>query len=279
MEITACAKKKQKMEGQVKKHRAHLKNKKLRSRFRECIGNPLMNQVPYDIWKAILLFCHLKTVGKLAQLCKTFREFVEEYRRGTFGVALEYRRENQIRLAGKYLYIHATKNQNPEAIFHLAMAYTYSGWGFQKNASARKKLFLKLTNMKYPPGMIHYAEILLCKQKGIQASEIALEALGMTTCKDYERGLCYFHGLGVPRDLNVAIGFLENASENDNNEFAQEMLASYYWRSKKLDKAEYFAEKAAQSGFMMAQWLLAYRFERNAASLISKARYKLQYKE
>lgn len=236
------------MEGSTKKHRLYLKNKKLRSRFKACLGKSLHKQVPYEIWQIILKSCSLETMGTLAQLCKIFEEFVEEYRKSNFGVALEYRREGQITLARKYLRICA-KNGDQEAMFHLAVAYEESGWDIKKNYKNAKRWFEKLKDLKHPCGMIYYADLLLHGRPSVEiialAHSIAREALALDTCKTFEKGFCYYEGLGVRKDVAIAESLLKQSAEEDNNEFAQKILGNYYGSKQQYDKASYYYLKAA----------------------------------
>lgn len=251
------------MEGSTKKHRLYLKNKKLRSRFKACLGKSLHKQVPYEIWQMILKSCSLETMGTLAQLCKIFEEFVEEYRKSNFGVALEYRREGQITLARKYLRICA-KNGDQEAMFHLAVAYDESGWGIKMNHSIAKTWFEKLKDLKHPTGMIYYANLVSRNVPSIEqlalAHSIAREALALDTCKTFEKGFCYCLGLGVTKDAGIAESLLKQSAEEDNNEFAQTMLGNYFCFVTRRHNNISYLLKAANQGYRKAQLLCSEAF-------------------
>lgn len=241
-------------------HRSYLKNKKLRSRFKTCLGNNLYKQVPYEIWQQILRSCSLQTTCTMAKLCKAFEEFVEEYRRSNFGIALGYRREGQLTLARKHLHIFA-KNGNQEAMFHLAIAYRETRWGIPTNQKKGQRWLKKLNDLKHPAGMIYYAKTLSrhSVQEVALIHSIAQEALALDTCKNFERGVCHYEGLGVPQDIDMALTLLEISAEEDNNEFAQCMMARHYdiTNPPRLDKMLYYILKASNhdQGYKQAQFL------------------------
>lgn len=236
------------MENTNKKHRVYLKNKKLRTRFKNSFANPFFRLIPYDIWQMILMMCHLRIVGNLAQLCKCFGEFVEEYRMSTFTIALAYRKECQMALAEKYLRKFA-KNNNQEAMFHLAMAYRHGGWKIQKHKGAAKRWFIKLAETGNLIGAIFSDTYHKFKFE-------------FDSCSNYEKGWCYYHGIGgVETDYEKSIEFFEKSAEDDNNEFAQHRLAEMC-DPNDIEKKIYFAKKAAEQGYKPAQELLFHTYRK-----------------
>lgn len=238
------------MENANKKHRVYLKNKKLRTRFKNSFANPLLKLIPYEIWQMIITMCHLRIVGNLTQLCKSFGEFVEEYRMSTFTIALAYRKECQIALAEKYLRKFA-KNNNQEAMFHLAMTYRMGGWNIQKNRGAANRWLAKLSN--------------LGNLLGALLSDNVPKIVEFDVCSNYEKALLHNIGIGgVEMDQKKYIEFMEKSAENDNNEFAQYTLGLSSYQDD-VQKKIYFAKKAAIQGYKPAQELLfhLYRYIEN----------------
>lgn len=236
------------MENSKKKHRVYLKDKKLRTRFKNSFTDLFYRLVPYEIWQMIIMFCHLKVVGNLAQLNKVFGDFVDQYRRSSFSIALAYRRENQIPLAKKYLRICA-KTGDQEAMFHLAMAYKDSGWGIKKNRGSSQRLFLKLANLGSAKGAFY------CESINIGGY------FDNGYCSNYEKGLYYMYvnlnrtDNGIEYFEDKAIEYFEKAAEEDNDEFAQYELTEHYPMYN--EKAIYYALKAAEQGYKPAQIFLS----------------------
>lgn len=253
------------MERSTKKHRVYLKNKKLRSRLKKCLGRSLHKQVPYEIWQQILKACPLQTMGTLAQLCRAFEEFVEEYRRSTFKVALEYRREGQIALARKYLRICAM-NDDQEAMFHLAVGYAEAGWGLKQNHSTKKRWLEKLWKLNNTMAMAYYALGLHTSNKSTDrftASHIRHKLKGTTGCGYFEKGILCIIDAGL--DYRDFVPLLEKSAEEEDNEFAQTILARHYifdvGNVQDELKFIHFALKAATKGNEAAQRMLRSRFK------------------
>lgn len=126
--------------------------------LKECFQTPAFAIVMLEDWREIVFRTDVRTMALLAQTCKAFWQLVEEIRKKNLGIALEYRRIEQILLAKKCLMMCANYGI-PEAMFHLGYAKLRGGFGFksfQKPTDAYDWI-KKASGAGYPLAMVHLA--------------------------------------------------------------------------------------------------------------------------
>jgi len=78
--------------------------------------------------------------------------------------------------------------------------------------------------------------------------------------EQYELGLCYFDGNGVPQDMKKAMYWFSKAAEQGRVE-AQVFLGCHYAELEEYKKAAYWHSKAAKQGNAVAQYNMGALYE------------------
>jgi TPR repeat protein len=224
----------------------HKKQRTLRTRLRDSFGNPSLPQihVPLDIWKHILQTTDIQSMSHMAQTSTAFEEIVrEKIRTNNWGLALQYRKEGQIRLA-LWCLKSCVKHGHPHATFHLAYAYTYGGWGVDV----------------YPKKATKYWEraIELGSEHALVLSKTLPKTYNYNTTNPFILG--QIHLLDASGSTALAIQYLEQAAAQEGDEFAQYALGRQFRLGLLVPKDPYKAvewyTKSAEQGLASAQYIL-----------------------
>lgn len=218
-------------EGRQKKQRT------LRNRLRDSFGNRSLPQslVPLDIWEHTFQIADIKSVSCMAQTSTAFEEIVrEKIRTNNWGLALQYRKEGQIRLA-LWCLKSCVKHGHPHATFHLGYAYHNTGWGVVVNSKKGEKYTKRAIGLGSEYALVLGGKI----PQQIQSTN------------PFILGYVYLYDANAPWQLGIQ--YLEKAAE-EGDEFAQYMLANQYERGvvlpKDSKKALEWYTKSAEQGLI-----------------------------
>lgn len=95
-----------------------------RTLLRRCFRNQLCSQIPFDIWKNILITTtedSTRVLGVVAQTCSAFRDLLSFLQQNNLPLAKAYRRDGQIKQA-KMCLQNCVDSGNLDAKYHLADA-------------------------------------------------------------------------------------------------------------------------------------------------------------
>jgi TPR repeat protein len=183
----------------------------------------------------------------LAQTSKGFWRLVEEIRKRNLGIALEYRRIDQIPLAKRCLILCANHGI-PEAMFHIGYAKFHKGFGFKNSIYLHNDWIKKAADVGYPLAMA----FLICQPGMVRQSDAEKLIERVVLSKDpCAIGYYYFKRMPslIPKEC---VDNLKIVAEK-GDEFAQYILAGVYANGTRYilrdeEEAVYWYEKAAHQG-------------------------------
>lgn len=243
------------MEKSIKKQKPN-NSHELRQLLKRCFKkHHLYSQIPFEIWKEIINRTTLKSMERVAQTCRSFKKLVAMLRTNNFLFAKRCRKEDQIKMAKKYLQ-ECVEDGNLEAMYHLACAYWDGGWGYQQDRHSALALFHKLedTGLYVRPFLRHDPS----------SSDDELGELLLASGDSYAIGQYYRI---FKSDHKIANSFYEIAAKN-GNEFAQLQLSIYFLsvskyifnataceeKDENFNLATYWLFKSANQGNAIAQF-------------------------
>lgn len=150
----------------------------------------------------------------------------------------------------------------------LGLVY-WNGRGIQGNPDEGYRLLLAGAQHNYAPSQFVVGAILMGLGQGDQAVALILKAAEQGLAEgQYEMGNLYDSGRFVPRDIPLAIEWLEKAGAGGNGN-ALTNLGQMYWNgegvSRDQKKAVRYWRKAAEMGFLHGQndysWSLATNYD------------------
>lgn len=232
--------------------------KEPRTVLRECFKkSSLQSLVPFDIWKVIVAYTVLRTIGNVAQLSRGFRELVRQLRRSDIRMALGYRKAGQIPLA-RYCITICAEHGNAHAMLLLGIAFSYGGWGYDKDKERRHYWLKKAAEAGDAIGMSLFAHHLNRNASHDDAIEWAKKAL--SSKNKTAIAICQFYSVGTSVDDSTTSTFLKIAARNDD-EIAQYWLGVYREDEGDYESAFWWYLQAAKQGFAQAQYAVYYLYE------------------
>jgi hypothetical protein len=220
-----------------------------RTLLRRCFRNQLCSQIPFDIWKNILITTtedSTRVLGVIAQTCSAFRDLLSFLQQNNLPLAKAYRRDGQINQA-KMCLENCFRHDNLEATYHMAYAYYYGGWGVERDTKKAHEWFLELEKTGlyiYPSFMDKYSvPIYNEKNPPTNTRDAFLNAEFYATNYGWGEG-----------ELTVSYYII---AANQGNEFAQFRLGLFYLTQGKRSLAIHWFFKSANQGYATAQFELA----------------------
>lgn len=229
--------------------------KEARTLLRECFKkSSLYSLVPFDIWKVVVARAALRSIGKVAQLSRGFRELVRQLRRSDIRMALGYRKAGQIPLA-KQCITSCAEHGNARAMLLLGIACTDGGWGYKGDNERRHYWLKKAAEAGEATGMALYARYL--KFRSNEVTMWTRKALSSENRIAIE--LCQLFNLGTIVITTRAF-FLKIAAKN-GDEVAQYWLGVHYEQKGDKESAFRWYFQAAEQGLAPAQYAVYYLYK------------------
>lgn len=220
------------------------KSEDARSLFRTCMIEYPMKKVPFDVWEMIICNADEINIGRLKQTCWGFRELIRNASNKDLMIATRERKEGCVDLCCFHL-LKSAKLLNSKALFVLADAFLWGGWGIGRDKQKGHEWMKKAALSGNVVAMAFHAQNQRDDELKNTWARKALESGNL-----FVNGYCFHKGLGMQKNLTKAVEWFEKSAK-DNDENGQYWLAVCYLTGRGVeantDKAlEWFLKPAEQ---------------------------------
>jgi TPR repeat protein len=200
-----------------------------RALLRRCFRNNLCSDVPYAIWRDIIVpRCTPKTISLLLQTCKAFKELVDDIGENDVELAVSFKKEDQLGLAMKYL-LKCANAGNDMAMYFLGSAYNHREWGVRVyDCYEGTKWYKKAAEKGNIYAMVrfaHYLKFGYGHVRDTDLSDIWTKKVVLSN-NSYVIGEVHFFGLDTEKSYGKAFPYFETAATKNINIYEQS-IAQY----------------------------------------------------